>query len=121
MNNPLLQKWDTPFETPPFNSILKSHYKPAIEETIKSATGEIKEITENPDGATFENTVATLDRAGESLGRISSILFSRIKTVYDAKDSSGLTTEQLMLLERKFRNFMLGGAGLDEKSRQRFR
>ena len=26
-----------------------------------------------------------------------------------------------MLLERKFRNFMLGGAGLDEKSRQRFR
>jgi peptidyl-dipeptidase Dcp len=157
MNNPLLQKWDTPFETPPFNSILTTHYKPAVEEIIKSATGEIKEITENPDGATFENTIAALDSAGENLGRISSILFnlnsaetskelqlvaqevsplltrfsnditlntnlfSRIKTVYDAKDTSGFTTEQLMLLERKFRNFMLGGAGLDEKSRQRFR
>ena len=26
-----------------------------------------------------------------------------------------------MLLERKYRSFMLGGAGLDEKNRQRFR
>jgi peptidyl-dipeptidase Dcp len=48
-------------------------------------------------------------------------LFSRIRTIYDSKDSIGLTTEQLMLLERKYRNFMLGGAGLDENSRQRFR
>jgi peptidyl-dipeptidase Dcp len=48
-------------------------------------------------------------------------LFSRIKTVYKLKDASGLTTGQLMLIERKFRNFMLGGAGLDEKKRQRFR
>ena len=76
MNNPLLQKWDTPFETPPFTLILTSHYKPAAEETIKSATAEIQEITENPDGATFENTIASLDRAGENLGRISSILFN---------------------------------------------
>jgi peptidyl-dipeptidase Dcp len=157
MNNPLLQKWDTPFETPPFNLILITHYKPAVEETIKSAAGEINKITENPDPASFENTIAALDRAGENLGRVSSVLFnlnsaetskelqlvarevsplltrfsnditlneklfSRIKTVYDSRDYSGLTTEQLMLLEKKFRNFMLGGAGLDEKNRQRFR
>ena len=41
--------------------------------------------------------------------------------MYDKKDSSELTAEQMILLEKKFRNFILGGAGLDEKNRQRFR
>jgi peptidyl-dipeptidase Dcp len=157
MNNPLIQNWETPFETPPFNLILASHFKPAVEEAITSASADIKKITKNPDPATFENTVAALDCTGKSLTKVSSILFnlnsaetskelqsvaqdvsplltrfsndvtlneklfSRIKTVYESKDSSGLTTEQLMLLEKKFRSFMLGGAGLDGKNRQRFR
>jgi peptidyl-dipeptidase Dcp len=157
MNNPLLQQWKTPFGTPPFDQILPAHFKPAIEETIKSTSAEIEIITENPDPATFENTVAALDRVGENLSRVSSVLFnlnsaetstelqivarevsplltrfsnditlndklfSRIKSVYDGKSSSGLSTEQSMLLERKFRGFMLGGAGLDELNRKRFR
>ena len=157
MNNPLLQEWETPFGTPPFNLIEISHYKPATEETIKSASAEIEKITENPFPATFENTIAALDRVGENLSRVSSVLFNlnsaetskelqlvaqevsplltrfsnditlneklfrRIKTVYEVKNSSGLTTEQLMLLERKFRGFMLGGAALDEEKRTRFR
>jgi peptidyl-dipeptidase Dcp len=157
MNNPLLLKWDTPFETPPFNKIIVSHYKPAVEETIISAAGEIEKITNNPDPPTFENTIAALDRAGENMGRISSILFNlnsaetskelqqiaqevsplltrfsnditlneklftRIKSVYDSKEAIELSSEQTMLLERKFRNFILGGAGLDGKNRERFR
>jgi peptidyl-dipeptidase Dcp len=157
MNNPLLQKWETPFETPPFNLVSPSHFKPAIDETIKSAAEEIKKITENPDSPTFENTIAALDGAGENLGRVSAILFnlnsaetskelqsvaqevsplltrfsnditlneklfSRIRTIYDSKNSLVLTTEQSMLLERKYHNFLLGGASLDENRRQRFR
>jgi peptidyl-dipeptidase Dcp len=76
MNNPLLQKWGTPFETPPFNLIRTSDYKPAIEETITSAREEINRITDNYESATFENTIAALDRVGEKLGRVSSILFN---------------------------------------------
>ncbi len=157
MNNPLLQHWNTPHETIPFNLIEVKHFKPAAEECIKSASAEITGIIGNPDPPSFENTIAALDRVGEKLGRVSAILFnlnsaetskelqivaqevsplltrfsnditlndklfSRIKNVYDAKNSSGLNAEQLMLLERKFRSFMLGGAGLDEKSRLRFR
>jgi peptidyl-dipeptidase Dcp len=157
MNNPLLQKWDTPFETPPFNEISTSHYKPAIEETIKSATAEIEGITEDSQPPTFENTIAAMDRVGESLGRISSILFNlnsaetskelqlvaqevsplltrfsnditlneklfaRIKTIYATRNSSGLSTEQSMLLEKQFRSFILGGAALDTDKRKRFR
>jgi peptidyl-dipeptidase Dcp len=76
MNNPLLIKWDGPFETPPFNLIEISHYKPAAEEAIKIAAEEIASITDNPGQPDFENTIAALDSAGETLGRVSSVLFN---------------------------------------------
>ena len=34
-DNPLLQEWNTPRQTPPFSLIKDSHYKPAIREAIK--------------------------------------------------------------------------------------
>ncbi len=48
-------------------------------------------------------------------------LFGRIKEVYVKKDGSGLTAEQKMLTEKKYRNFILGGAGLKIEERKRFR
>ena len=157
MDNPLLQKWTTPFGTPPFHLIETTHFKPAVEEAIKSAAEEIKIISENNLPPDFENTIASLDRAGETLGRITSLLFNlnsaetnkslqrvtlevsplltrfsnditlneklfvRIKTVHESINSSGLNTEQKILTERKFRNFILGGAALKEEERKRFR
>ena len=34
---------------------------------------------------------------------------------------SGLNTEQKILVERKYRNFILGGAGLKDEEKKRFR
>jgi peptidyl-dipeptidase Dcp len=48
-------------------------------------------------------------------------LFKRINEVYSRKDSSDLTTEQYRLLENKYRDFILGGAGLDNKKKASFR
>lgn len=48
-------------------------------------------------------------------------LFGRIKVLYDTRDAADLTTEQNMLLEKKFRNFILGGAGLKDEEKKRFR
>jgi peptidyl-dipeptidase Dcp len=48
-------------------------------------------------------------------------LFRRISEIYEAREKSGLTTEQKILVERKYRNFVLGGAGLKEKEKKRFR
>ncbi len=157
MINPLSGKWSTPYETPPFHLIETSHFRPAVEEAIRSASAEIGIITENQEGPTFENTVAALERCGEKLARISAVLFNlnnaetskelqevaqevspilarfsnditlneklflRIKTVFDSKDALNLTTEQLMLLEKKFRDFLLGGASLDPNYKPRFR
>lgn len=157
MLNPLLQEWKTPFAAPPFPDIKVSHFKPAVEEAIKSAMGEITIITDNLDLPTFENTIAALDRTGETLGRITSILFNlnsaetskelqniaqevspllthfsnditlneklfeRVSKVFENKEVTGLSTEQKILVERKYRNFLLGGAGLKDASKKRFR
>jgi len=76
MINPLLKNWETPFGTPPFHLIRTEHFKPAIVEAITMAKVEISTISDNPDEPTFENTIAALDRAGDKLGRITSVLFN---------------------------------------------
>ena len=64
--NPLLEKFNTPFETPPFHLIKNEHYLPAVKEAIQLAKSEIENIKSAslPD---FENTIVALDRAGEKL------------------------------------------------------
>lgn len=157
MNNPLLQEWSSPFGTPPFHLIEIDHFKPAVEEAILKATEEIKNISENKELPDFENTITALDSAGETLGKITSVLFNlnsaetskslqevtqavsplltrfsnditlnkvlfeRIKSVYGSMELSGLNIEQRILTERKFRNFILGGAALKDEERERFR
>lgn len=48
-------------------------------------------------------------------------LFSRIKAVYDQRDSLGLTAEQYKLLENRYRDFVRGGANLKAEDQERFR
>jgi len=49
------------------------------------------------------------------------LLFSRIREIYEKKDSLELDEEQQMLLKLTYRNFIKGGAGLEENARKRFR
>jgi peptidyl-dipeptidase Dcp len=48
-------------------------------------------------------------------------LFERIVKIFEKKNTADYTTEEKILIERKYRNFMLGGAGLKEHERERFR
>ena len=48
-------------------------------------------------------------------------LFSRVKTVYENRDTEGLDGEQRMLLEKTYKNFVRGGAALDSIKQIRFR
>ena len=45
--NPLLEKWETPFGTPPFNKINNEHYIPAFNETIRLHNSEIDKISKS--------------------------------------------------------------------------
>src|SRR5690606_14313569 len=73
--NPLLENFNTPFETPPFDLIKTEHFLPAIEEAIKEAKAEIESIKsqEKPD---FENIIVALDNTGARLNVISGIFFN---------------------------------------------
>ncbi len=53
--------------------------------------------------------------------RMNAKLFQRIKAVYDQKDDLDLTAEQDMLLEKYYKDFVRGGANLDEDKKARFR
>ncbi|MCP4451303.1 MAG: M3 family metallopeptidase, partial [Planctomycetes bacterium] len=48
-------------------------------------------------------------------------LFARTKTVYDNRDTTQLTEEQAMLLEKTYKDFVRGGALLDDQAKTRFR
>jgi peptidyl-dipeptidase Dcp len=155
--NPLFGEWKTPFQTPPFQKIKEQHYMPAFKEGMKLHQQEIEAIVNNPEPATFENTVVALDNSGELLTRISNVfynmtsantndslqsiakrvapllskheddiflnekLFQKIKTVYQQKDRLDLNIEQHKLLEKYYKDFVRGGAGLDEAAKTELR
>lgn len=75
-DNPLLQEFETPFQTAPFSKIEESHYESAFAEAISLAQSDIDRITSNDQPASFTNTIEALDRSGDKLGRISSIFFN---------------------------------------------
>ena len=74
--NPLLEDFDTPYQTPPFDRIRMEDYEPAFDAAIAEARAEVEAIASSAEEPTFENTVAALDAAGERLGRVAEIFFN---------------------------------------------
>ena len=74
-NNPLLQEWNTPYQTPPFSKIELKHYEPAFDYAIEENRKEIEAIINNPEEPTFENTILAMEQSGELLGRVSGVFF----------------------------------------------
>ncbi|WP_295812353.1 M3 family metallopeptidase [uncultured Apibacter sp.] len=76
MNNNLLEKFNTPFESIPFEEIKQEQFKPAIEKAIDDAKKEINEIIENTDPPNFVNTIVALENVGKKLNIVSSTFFN---------------------------------------------
>lgn len=76
-SNPFFEeKWNTPHETYPFNRIQLSHYMPAIQEGMKQQNAEIDTIVNNPEPASFDNTIVALERSGKMLTRVLSAFYN---------------------------------------------
>lgn len=75
-NNPLVKPWNTPYQTPPFNSIKTEDYKPAILFALDEAKKDVNQIISNPEKPSFENTIIALEKSGSLLNRILSIFFN---------------------------------------------
>ena len=74
--NPLLQKFNTKYNSAPFNEIKEEHYLPAFKELIEKSKKEIDEIANNSEEPTFSNTIEALAYSGEQLDAVSSIFFN---------------------------------------------
>jgi len=72
-DNPFFNKWETPFEVPPFEKIKTVHYMPAYLKGFEEQKSEIKEIITNPDEPTFDNTIKALEYSGELLTKVSRV------------------------------------------------
>ena len=90
--NPLLAKWDTLFETPPFDKIKTEHYLPAFEKAIKIHNKEIDKIAKNYAEATFANTIEALDYSGT--------LLKRVRRVFSAMNES-MSNEQMKVISKE--------------------
>src|SRR5450631_904603 len=76
--NPLLQPWQTPFETPPFAEIAPEHFLPAFERAFADHAAEIATIERDPAAPDFANTVTALERSGKLLSRVSAVFYDLV-------------------------------------------
>jgi peptidyl-dipeptidase Dcp len=68
--NPLLERWTGPHGgLPPFDRVEVDRFRPALEEGMARELAEVDAIAAAPGPATFENTIAALERAGRPLER----------------------------------------------------
>lgn len=76
MSNNLVEKFNTPYESIPFENIKQEDFKPAIEQAIEDAKNQINEIVQNTDPPNFVNTIVALENVGKKLTIISSTFFN---------------------------------------------
>ena len=90
--NPFLGKYTTPFGIPPFEQIKVEHYKPAFIKGMEEHKKEIDAIVNNKKTATFENTIAALDRCGELLNKVASVFYGQ---------NSACTSDEMQAVSRE--------------------
>ncbi|TLX72662.1 M3 family metallopeptidase [Labilibacter sediminis] len=75
-DNPLLGKFDTPYEVPPFDLIKPEHFAPAFKDAMEEQQNNIKQITANKELPTFANTIEAFELSGPLLKKVSSIFYN---------------------------------------------
>ena len=116
------------------DSIIDNHDPPDFENSVAALDkageilGKITQVLFNLNSAETNKALqAVTQEVSPLLTRFSNDitlnarLFERILKIYEIREAGQFTTEQKMLLEKKYRNFMLGGAGLKEEEKRRFR
>jgi peptidyl-dipeptidase Dcp len=76
--NPLLQGWQTPFETPPFDEIKPEHFLPAFEQAFADHSSEIAAIVHDPAVPDFDNTITALERSGKLLSKVAAVFYDLV-------------------------------------------
>lgn len=70
LDNPLLERYLTPFHTPPFHRLEAEHFLPALVQAIDQQSEAIESIVNESAAPDFSNTIEALEFSGEPLSRI---------------------------------------------------
>ena len=73
--NPLLADWKAAFGLPPFGAVKPEQFRPAFDQALANHRAEIDAVAGNAAPATFDNTIAALERSGRDLDRVSNVFF----------------------------------------------
>lgn len=95
--NPLLEPYNTPHQTIPFDKIKTADYFPAFQEAMKQHTNEIEAIINNTQTPTFENTIVALEKSGSLLRKVSSAFYNLVESE---------TTDELQAIAEKISPLM---------------
>ena len=106
IENPLLSEWNTPYGIPPFEQIKVEHFMPAYVEAMARHNAEIDSIVNNPDPATFENTIVTFDNSGALLDKISAV-FSNLSSINSNPEVMALAMELSPLTSKHYNEISL--------------
>ena len=68
--------FQTPYNAAPFSRFTPTDYLPAIEKAIAESLAQIDSISQNPEPATFKNTVEALAYTGLALDRLTAMFFN---------------------------------------------
>ena len=74
--NVLLEKFNTPFETVPFDKIKNADFMPALKAAIAKAKANIETIKANKEPETFANVVEALENAAPEVEIVSGVFFN---------------------------------------------
>ncbi|VGF50912.1 peptidyl-dipeptidase Dcp [Klebsiella quasipneumoniae] len=74
--NPFFSVSLLPYQAPRFELIEDSHYRPAFDEGVRQQREEIRAIIDNPQPASFANTLEALEQSGQLLARVTRVFFA---------------------------------------------
>jgi Zn-dependent oligopeptidase len=104
-------KFETPFDTIPFDLIKTEDYLPSLKKAIELEKKEIQDLIDNDEKETFVNTIEALDLTGEYVGVVANVFFNLMSAKTDdelqevAKEFSPLLTDHsndILLNEKLF-------------------
>ena len=104
--NPFFEPFNTPHGTMPFDRVAIEHYEPAIREGIARQNKEIDAIINNPEPATFQNTILALEESGKLLQQVENV-FGNLLSAETNDAMQELAKELMPLLNEHANNISL--------------
>jgi len=115
-SNPLLEESKLPYGAPDFSKIKTTDYLPAFEAAIKEQREKIDAIVDNPEPATFENTILAYEESGRLVDRVGRVFFAL--TEADKTPELAEIEKKVMPMLTELENEISFNAPLFERIRQ---